>query len=127
MSSGGFITVNYQANTGILHPIRVQPETILLDIGGGVNVVPSEPAGVVKSNISSRVSGGRRGLGLFARMVRIQFGNADGDQPTGYQVRGIITLPILTQALYDAITRSDTGTYLTKTIKVVGLVPEVVR
>jgi len=127
MSAGGFVTVNYQANTGILHPIRIQPETLLLELDSTVNAIPSEPAGTVKSGISARVSGGRRSLGLFTRMVRIQFGPADGDQPTGYQVRGVITLPILTQALYDALSRSSTGTYLTKAVKVVGLVPEVVR
>ncbi len=127
MSAGGFIKVRYQADTGILHPIRIQPETLILELGGSANAVPTEPAGTVKSRISARVSGSRRGLGLFTRMVRIQFGSATGDAPDGYQLGGVITLPILTEALYDAITPGDTGTYLTKAVTVVGLVSEVER
>ena len=127
MSAGGFSNVKYEADNGVLHPLRIQPETAALDIGGVTNSVPAEPAGTVKSGISARVSGSRRGLGLFTRLVRGQFGDTAGAAPDGYQEGGVIALPVMTKAFYDAITKGDTGTYLGKVVTVAGKVSEVVR
>lgn len=127
MSAGGFSKVKYEANNGTLHPCRVQPETVSLEIGGDTNGVPAEPAGTTKSRISARVSGSRKSLGLFTRMVRVQFGETAGAAPDGYQLGGVIALPILKQEFFESITPGDTGNYLGKVVTVVGLISEVVR
>lgn len=127
MSAGGFNTTRYQANNGVIHPIRIQPETAALVIGGTTNTIKAVEAGETKSQISARVNGSRRGFGLFTRIVRVQFGDTDGAAPDGYQTGGTISLPILTSDFYDAISAGDTGTYLDKVITVTGLAAEVSR
>lgn len=126
MSAGAFANVKYESDDGVLHPIRVQPETVALTIGGAANNVPPEPAGTTKSKISARVGGSRSGIGLYARMVYIKFGDTEGAQPDGYKRGGRTAVPILTQSLFGAITKNDTGNYLGKVVTVTGLSAEVV-
>lgn len=119
MSSGTFTRTRYQANNGDIHPVRVQPETLLANFApGGVNAAP---AGTVDNDTYARVSGGRRRYGIKCRSVRISF---QDPAPDGYEPGGIITLPILTLAVYNAITSTGTVTYLGATADVIGKSPE---
>lgn len=119
MSAGAFSTTRYQSDEGGIYGIRVQPETLDLTIGGQTN---DPPAGAIDQEGLARVSGGRRRIGIKARNVRIRFA---GTPPAGYEDIGIITLPVLTQAFYNAIPRTGgTGTYLGAAIAVVGKSPQ---
>lgn len=122
MSSGVFTLASYGAdNTDRVYPIKVQPETLTLSIGAATNAAAG---GAITEEVSARVSGSRRSIGLHARTVRVRF---TGTAPTGYETGGTITLPILTPTVYAGIKRGDTGTYLGATVQVVGKSPEVVR
>lgn len=121
MSAGGFDRGRYTADNGDIHPIRIQPETAALTLGGTANAIPS---GATTSGISAKVSGGRRQLGLTARTVTLTW---TGAVPDGYEPDGLIRVPILQPALYTAIARGTTGTYLGSAVEVVGKSPESVR
>ena len=97
MSSGAFLRSRYLANNGGIHPIRVQPETLTLAAGGAAN---NPPGGETDSRISAKVSGGRRQLGLTARNVSFVW---DGAVPEGYKLDGVLRLPLLNPAIYNAI------------------------
>lgn len=119
MSAGNFQTSFYSSNrTGLIHPIRIQPETLALSVGGVANAAPAGPA---TNPISAQVSQSKRSLGLNARTVTIKFPTAP---PTDYAVGSTITLPWLNDANFDAITRGDEVTYLGATGEVVGTKPE---
>lgn len=118
MSAGNFVISKYAASYGDgdqIHPIRVQPETLLAAIGSTTNAAPS---GAVNNPIQCRVSGGKRQIGLLARYVSIQFPATD--QPTGYQASGTTRIPALTEAFYNAAIKGVSITYLTKTCTVVS-------
>lgn len=116
MSSGAFTRTFYERNNGDVHPIRVQPETLTLNIGGA----NSAPAGPADSNISARVSGGNRGIGLRARTVTFVYDTA----PAGYKQDSPITLPWLQETTFDAIGKGSTGTYGGQAITVLYTSPE---
>lgn len=128
MSAGGFQLSRYEltAGTEIRVPIRVQPETLTLTVANTAN---SAPAGTVTPNYpSARVSGGRRGIGIFARLVRFTF---TATPPAGYKAGEILTLPALTPEFFELCSRGATGTYTVNgssvAIVVVGTTPEVIR
>lgn len=120
MSSGSFVLKRYQATAdpSKYHPIRVQPETLALEIGGVTN---AEPPGALNSYPSAQVSKGKRALGLNARMVSVTF---DGAGPDGYKAQGTIRLPWLANASFGAIAKGQTGTYLGQPVTVAGKTPE---
>lgn len=118
MSAGGFARSRYAADSDDIHPIRVQPETLSLTVGGVANAAP---AGAVTSPISAKVSKGNRGVGLKPRTVTIVF---TGTAPTGYKADSPITLPLLTEAAYDAASKGATGSYLGGAIEVISKSPE---
>lgn len=120
MSAGRFSSSRYQADDGSVYRIRVQPETLALNIGGA-NTAPS---GAVDQNTSARVGGGNRQYGVKARSVTLAW---DGAPPTGYAENELLRVPILTTALYNSITLDDDGTYLGAAVRVVGKNPERVR
>jgi hypothetical protein len=108
MSAGAFVRSKYQmsspANTVV--PIRVQPETLTLECDSVEN---EAPAGDINDGWpSARVSGGRRGTGIFARTCSFVFSDA---VPPGYKAGSVITLPCLTVAFANAVGPSKTGTY----------------
>lgn len=117
MSAGAFEIATYTATyaAGATHPILVQPETRAAAIGSitnqGVDAVPSNP-------ISARVTGSRRGIGLFARMVNLRL-PASG-QPAGYLPLGRVRIPALTEAFWNAATRGAECSYLGVTCEVVS-------
>lgn len=120
MSAGNFVRSRYESDSGTIHPIRVQPETLAANVGA----VNAGAAGAVDSPISARVSGGNRQLGLVARRVRVAF---TGTLPTGYAENTVLSIPVLTPAAYAAAISGATGTYLGSPIVVVGRTAESVR
>lgn len=120
MSAGAFVRSKYEANDGTIHPIKIQPETLAANLGGA----NAAPAADTDSDISARVTGGNRELGLRARSVSIKFTAA---APDGYKADQVYRIPILTPARWDSITTNTTGTYLGVACQVVGKSPENVR
>jgi len=119
MSSGQFSTAGkYTSDSGTIHNIRVQPETLTMTIGGTANAAP---AGAVNSPFSAKVSKNRRGYGLKPRTVTIRW---DGAAPDGYDPNGLITLPVLQAALFNTAQKGTAVAYLGATAKVVYKTPE---
>ena len=117
MSAGPFEISKYESTkTGQVHPIRIQTETKALSFGQGRTNTP--PAAAINSPISAQVSQGTRSLGLNARMVTITW---VGAPPTGYKAGGTITLPWLSEAGFDDLSKGLEGTYLETACKVVGV------
>lgn len=61
--AGRFTRASYETNGGVVHPIRVQPETITAEN-------PSGPA-VTTSDNYARVSGSKRAYGVKARFITL--------------------------------------------------------
>lgn len=121
MSAGAFSIESYETDPGIIHSIRVQPETLEAVIGAVTNdAADGEPTGLG----SASVSRGRRANGINARLVRLRFTAAP---PTGYLPNGTVTIPALTPEFYDAAIRGATGTYLGIAVEVAGRSPETVN
>lgn len=119
MSAGKFNTdAKYQADGGSIHPIRVQPETVLASFDATVNSVP---AAAVDSDFAAKVSRGNRGYGLKPRSVTIRW---TGVVPDGYDPDGTVTFPVLQPAAYNAINKSTVITYNGGTGKMVYKSPE---
>ena len=128
MSAGGFIVSKYELTAGeeIRVPIRVQPETLTLTIN---TIANAAPAGAYTAHMpSARVTGGRRGLGIFARLVRFEF---TATPPTGYKEGETLSLPALSPEFYDECTYGATGTYTvagsTVAVRVIGTTAEKIR
>lgn len=121
MSSGAFQPSKYITDFGNVIPIRVQPETLTLEIDQTINVAPN---GDVEDGFpSAKVSGTKRSLGINARTVTVAF-TASKD---GYKDGSPITLPALQPALFQAASYGKTGTYLGSPIRVVGRSAEVIK
>lgn len=126
MSAGIFTIIGYEGDYGdgtAVHPIKVQPETLGLVIGGVTN------AGTAVSNInnpiSAQVSGSRRSLGLHPRMVSFEF---TATPPATYAANQTLRLPLLTKDMKDVAVLGATGTYQGVAIRVVSnYAPEIVR
>lgn len=117
MSAGPFLLTFYEASylSTAIHPIRVQEETIAAVIGTVGNTPPAGPA---TNPIQARVSGGRRTIGLLARLIRLRL-PATG-QPTGYKPSSILTIPALNLEVFTAATKGAEADYLGVTCTVVG-------
>lgn len=122
MSAGAFTLSLYEDENGVVHPIRVQPETILLTIGGVANTPPAGPADAGVA--SAQVSKGRNSIGYNARLVSIKFPT---NPPAGYKADQIIRLPWLRDSTFGAIQAGQTVTYLESTGVVAGKTPEKIR
>jgi hypothetical protein len=122
MSAGRFTASRYETDAGTIHNIRVQPETLLAVIAGQTN---APPAGPVAAGVpSAKVTGSARKLGINARTVRLEF---TGAVPTGYDTRAVLTIPWMTNAGFDAISRGSVGTYLGADVRVIGKSGEVIN
>lgn len=108
MSAGAFLRSKYELSSpsGVRVPIRVQPETLTLTIGSDTNAPPD--GALTAGWPSAQVSGGRRGLGIFARTATFVF---TGTPPAGYKVGATLTLPILTPEFALAIDVGVNGSY----------------
>ncbi len=120
MSSGTFTRTRYELDNGDITNIRVQPETLALVIDGNTNAGVTD---AVTRPGSAKVSGGRRSVGVNARLVRIRF-TAPKD---GYAEGEVITLPWLQKATFDNLDLFSTGTYLGVSVELVGKTAESVR
>lgn len=121
MSAGVFESSFYTSDDGTIHPIRIQPETRGLTIGGQANSAPTGPADTNAAQV--RVSGGKRTLGLTPRKIRVRF---TGTQPAGYKPGSTVSVAVLIPAHFQAYRKPlyQTGTYLGAAIEVVGSSPE---
>lgn len=117
MSAGAFTNTFYTAESGLVHPIRVQPETLTLTIGGQANSAPSGPADAGTGYV--RVSGSKRTYGITPRKVSIRF---TGTVPTGYKEGQTYRIPVLIPGHYQSYIepKLQTGTYLGQPIQVIG-------
>lgn len=107
MSAGTYLQDGkYETDGGTVVAARIQPETITLTLNSVANALPT---GTVTPGLpSAKVSGGRREFGINARLVRIRFTDT---LPPGYAMNGILTLPVLTTAAFNAYDKAQTGTY----------------
>lgn len=120
MSSGAFVLSKYEADSGTIYPIRVQPETLAATIGSA----NAAPAGVTDAEVFARTGGGNRRYSIKARAVSVRF---TGAVPDDYAPNQLLRIPILTQSVYDGITVGDSGTYLGSAVQVVGKLREAGR
>lgn len=118
MSAGRFIRAIYESDSGNLYNIRIQPET-----EGTFN--PSAP-GIANQETSANAVR-RRGNGMFARGISISWLGDPPVAPDGYDPRGRIRIPILTQAVYQNLNVGDEITYLGVPAEITGLLPELRR
>jgi len=112
--AGRFLNSRYETIDGVIHPIRIQPETIL-----GINPAPS---GAVTNSMRARVSGSRRAYGLKARSITLSRpigDNADYNGATVY-----VRIPILLESAWIAIAVASTITYQGVAWTVVSKSPE---
>lgn len=115
MSAGAFILSRYTADNGEIHPIKIQPETII----GTFNPAPT---GAITSGLRVRASrSNRRKYGISARYITCSW---TATPPTGYKVGGFFTIPILTTTAFNAINDGSTFTYLGAAAVVNGKTPE---
>lgn len=126
MSAGSTTKSVYETNSNVFYRCRVQPETLTLEINGQTNDAGSGTP--VANTPSAKMTGGRRGIGINARLIRLEF---TGTLPPGYKMGGILTLPILTPAVFNAIGLDQTGTYTLNgtgyDVQVIGKTPEAIR
>lgn len=121
MSAGQFSRSFYEASyaASTVHPIRVQPETLLAAVGTTIN---ASAATAATNPISAQISLGNRARGLKPRYVTLQVDPAD--PPAGYDTRSKTIIPAVTQAFWDACVPNTTVTYLTKDWTVISREPE---
>lgn len=119
MSAGQFINAKYSSlSTGLIHRIRIQPETQALVLDGTNNAGPGAD---VNSPIAVQVTNTRRSLGITPRTITVRFTTT---LPTGYKPDQLYRLVILTNSLWQDTAIGATGTYLGQPIEVVSKSPE---
>jgi hypothetical protein len=127
MSSGAFERSRYECTADSrIYRIRVQEETLEATFGGTANSAPAAPAAGAAANKgtgSVRV-GGSNQLGIRARSVTIAW---DTDPPDGYKEQGVVKIPVLTLAAWNAWTLDATGTYLETAATILGRQDEQVK
>jgi hypothetical protein len=116
VSSGAFVDSFYESNAGDIHPIRVQPESII----AGFN-----PAAIGPTTNSQRVyvTGSNRSRGAKARALLARW---VGAPPAGYVNGGRIRLAVFTPNAYNALGAAggDAFTYLGTSAVTTGKSPE---
>ena len=125
MSAGAFTNTLYEDDSGIFHPVRIQPETFSLTL----NAVPNDaPTGPATPNIPGlKLSKGKREAGIVSRRVRFKI--TDANPPANYQTNSTLSLPVLTPGAYGSFGKNQVGTYtlngIAYAIAYVGKTPEV--
>lgn len=117
MSAGAFTDSIYQLDDGTPVNIRVQPETI-------ANAWNTAGTGTPTIAVSARAGGGRRRVGINARVARFRWA---ATVPDGYDPAGVISLPILTKAKFDALVKNVDYPYLGSGLNLIGKTNESVR
>ena len=121
MSAGSFELSKYEANDGGVYPIRVQPETLALTLGGTANAAP---AGDVDQPILAKVSRANGAYGVRPRKVTIRFTAAP---PDGYSENQTFSLPVMQPTLWDGATTGTVAEYLGVAAIVVSRSAESIR
>ena len=117
MSTGAFVESRYQNGlNNEIHAIRVQPETLELDIGGVVNAAP---VGAINSDLRAFSSSRRRRGAVNARKVGLLV--TDGG-PNEYEEGSTLYVPVLRPATLASylLPPNQTGTYNGATVRVIG-------
>lgn len=106
MSGGAFDDSKYEADSGFIYPIRVQPETISATIGGVANAAPAGDIDVGLPTAYAR--GGKRQFGVKARRVTVTFATP----PSGYKAGEVLSIPVLTPSVFAGIAKGQAVSYL---------------
>lgn len=105
MSQGSFTGSKYQSDTGDVHFIKVQPETIAATLGGTANAaVP----GAIDSVFAAEVNRGARAYGLRPRKVTIAF---EENVPDGYRPYTSLSIPVLSASVFAGVSIGDSVSY----------------
>lgn len=121
MSAGSFEPGFYESLTNVIYPIRAQPETKGLTIGGVANAYPAGPASTGVSRI--RLRKGRRAVGPTIRTATVILTAAGTGETAEYLAGTRHVVPLFAQATWDEYQIDQTGTYLGIACRVVGLFP----
>lgn len=111
MSAGAFIDSIYEADSGLVFPIRVQPETELAQLNGTVNDAPIGPVTAGAPFISVRVP--KRSPRLQVRYVIVKMTAQPTAQYADYQ--GIGTshrIMVGNPAVFNGLAKGQAATYL---------------
>lgn len=106
MSAGRFTRSRYQAvyNPANIHPIKVQPETLNLSIGGEANEAPTE---AINNPISAVVSRNKQARGLRPALVSLQWTGTVAAAPGNV---GSTTVPLLNANIRTEAAQADDDT-----------------
>jgi hypothetical protein len=119
MSAGAFEFGKYEANDAKVWSVRVQPETKAFT---SVSTPNDYAAGSITQGIGRlKTRKSPKALGVHPRNITVAFGT---DVPTGYEANAIEKITVFTSAAWDAYLVGNTGTYLDKTVTIVGKFPE---
>jgi hypothetical protein len=123
MSAGAFVRARYEASyaAGVIHPIRVQPETLAAVTTTATPVTNTGVVAAATSPISALGSLSNRKKGLKPRMVSLQVA---GTPPTGYAAGSRTELIALRIAFYNDCNIGATISFLGTTWIVIGKSPE---
>jgi len=127
MSAGTFIDSKYEANSDLIFPVRIQPETNSLELGTTSN---SPPAAAVNPNLPTvSVSASRRSFGVHPRTATIVLiGDGLPDTKTEeYKEGNTYVIPILSESVWDTIAKGDVGTYQGIPCRLVAKAPEIIK
>jgi len=120
MSAGAFVPALVDGTDGNIYNISVQPESLLLVIGGVTNVNGGSSGGT-NASVSMKRSKSDAEIGARPAIVSLSW---TGNPPTGYLAGALVTVPIFTAAMRAACAPGATGTYLGEPVSVVSLAPE---
>lgn len=124
MSAGPFIDSRYEADSGLVFPTRVQPETELAQLNGTVNDAPSTAitAGAPYLNIRKN----KRSRGLQPRYVRVKLTSAPTGQYADYiGVGASYQIPVLNPTVFAGLAKGQAVTYLGATGIITRVVGEI--
>lgn len=123
MSAGVFESGRYESIDGLyIWPVRAQPESKALSLGGVANSYPADPVTVGLPRAKLRK--GKREFGPTIRTVTVRF----TETPTGAQadyagIGSLLTVPVFQQSTWAAYGEGQTGTYLGTAVEFVGKFP----
>jgi len=126
MSAGAFEDGKYLAGNTFVYPVRVQPESKGLTLGGTANAYPSD---ALTANIGTlTLTGGRRRLGVVPRTVVVEMtAEPEGAVADYAGIGSQFTIPVFNPTVWTGYTKGQTGTYLGTAIKFINKNPEIIR